>query len=123
MNELLRILFELQGLEFADTILPETEKRITRLRKKIPKPILDHYDRLSDRGKQGVALLHNQTCTGCHLRVPLATFLDAKQGDEPQMCGNCGRFLYFREEPVEQDDSWSEKTTTKSPRKQVANAR
>jgi hypothetical protein len=53
MNELMRILIELQSLEFEETIQPNIEERITMLRAKIPTPILSHYDRLGDQGKKG----------------------------------------------------------------------
>ena len=69
-------MFELQTLEFEETIQPNTEKRIASLRAKIPDPVLAHYDRLCARGKRGVALLHHQTCTGCHMRVPLGVVLE-----------------------------------------------
>jgi predicted nucleic acid-binding Zn-ribbon protein len=102
MKELMRILAELQSLEFDETIGPDTEKRITVLRAKIPKPILSHYDRLCDQGKKGVARLRHQTCTGCHLRVPLAVEMAAKSGTDVCLCGNCGRYLYLPEDAEEE---------------------
>ena len=98
MKEIMKYLFELQSLEFDATIRPETEKRIAALRAKIPAPILAHYDRLADQGKQGVALLRNQTCSGCHMRVPLGVVLDVKHGHDVCLCDNCRRYLYLREE-------------------------
>jgi hypothetical protein len=91
-------LFELQSLEFDDTLHADTEERIAELRAKIPAPILAHYDRLADQGKKGVALLRNQTCSGCHMRVTLAVVMDLKHGHDVCLCDNCRRYLYLPSE-------------------------
>ena len=98
MKELMKNLFELQSLEFEDVVRPHTEERIAELRTKIPAPILGHYDRLCDQGKKGVAVMRNQTCSGCHMRVPLGVVLDLKRGDDVRLCDHCRRYLYLREE-------------------------
>jgi len=53
---------------------------------------------LADQGKKGVALLRNQTCSGCHMRVPLGMVLDVKHGQDVCLCDNCRRYLYLPEE-------------------------
>jgi predicted nucleic acid-binding Zn-ribbon protein len=98
MKEIMKSLFELQMLEFDTTVRPASEARIVELRALIPAPILAHYDRLADKGKKGVALLRNQTCSGCHMRVPLGVVLDLKHGEDVCLCDNCRRYLYLREE-------------------------
>ena len=98
MKEVVKNLFELQSLEFEETYHHHLEKRIAELRAKIPAPILAHYDRLCDQGKKGVALLRNQTCSGCHMRVPLAMVLDVRHGNDVRLCDNCQRYLYLPEE-------------------------
>jgi len=98
MKEIMQNLFELQLLEFDTTIRSDTEAHIAALRTKIPAPILAHYDRLADQGKKGVALLRNQTCSGCHMRVPLGMVLDVKHGQDVCLCDNCRRYLYLPEE-------------------------
>ncbi len=130
MNELTRILIELQSLEFEETIQPNFEERIAALRAKIPKPILSHYDRLGDQGKKGVAPLRNQTCTGCHMRVPVAVVFTLKHGEDICLCDNCGRYLHLPEPaaevaveaPVEDGGKARKKTTAKNSRKQLAHA-
>src|SRR5580700_10390271 len=97
MNKLMLILIELQSLEFEETIRPDIEEHIAKLRAEIPKPILDHYDRLADKGKKGVAPLRNQTCTGCHMRVPVAVVMSLKHGEDVCLCDSCGRYLYLPE--------------------------
>jgi predicted nucleic acid-binding Zn-ribbon protein len=98
MKEIMKSLFELQLLEFETKVRPATEARIAELRAMIPAPILAHYDRLADKGKKGVALLRNQTCSGCHMRVTLGVVLDLKHGEDVCLCDNCRRYLYLREE-------------------------
>lgn len=97
MNILMQDLLELQALEFDQTLVPETEERIAALRAKIPSAILGHYDRLGDRGRKGVALVHNNVCTGCHMCVPLGTILELKRGEDVRLCDNCGRYLYVED--------------------------
>lgn len=122
MNKLMLILIELQSLEFEETIHPDIEDRIAKLRAKIPKPILDHYDRLGDRGKKGVAPLRNQICTGCHIGVPVAVVMNLKHAEDVCMCENCGRYLYLPEIVTEAGGGASKKTAAKSGRKQLAHA-
>jgi len=93
-------LFELQALEFDKTLHPGTEARIAELRAKIPKPILGHYDRMAERGKKAVALVRNQTCTGCHMQVPLGVVLKLRHDEDVRLCDNCQRYLYLRVEPA-----------------------
>jgi len=100
MKELMQKLFELQALEFDETIQPDTEVRRAELRAKIPLPILGHYDRLCARGKKGVALLNHRTCSGCHMRVPVGVVLNLRHGADVELCDNCGRYLYLREDAV-----------------------
>jgi predicted nucleic acid-binding Zn-ribbon protein len=100
MNQMMRNLFELQALEFEATVKPNTEELIRELREKIPAPVLSHYQRLCDSGKKGVALLRNQTCSACHVQVPLGVALNLKRGTDVCLCGNCGRYLYLPKEAV-----------------------
>jgi predicted nucleic acid-binding Zn-ribbon protein len=122
MNKLMLILIELQSLEFEETICPDIEDRIAKLRAKIPKPILDHYDRLGDRGKKGVAMLRNQTCTGCHIGVPVSVVMNLKHADDVCMCENCGRYLYLPEILPVTGVVASKKPAAKNGRKQLAHA-
>jgi len=97
IKEIMNNLFELQTLEFEKTVRPNPEERITELRAKIPGPILAHYDRLGDQGKKGLALIRNQTCTGCHMRLPLAVVIEVRHAQDVSLCDNCRRYLYLPE--------------------------
>jgi predicted nucleic acid-binding Zn-ribbon protein len=97
MNALLENLLKLQSLELANAPRKNTGKQIAELRGKIPAAILYHYERLVARGKKGVALVENQVCTGCHMRLPLGVIMTLSHGDEIQACDSCGRYLYLPE--------------------------
>jgi predicted nucleic acid-binding Zn-ribbon protein len=123
MNELIENMFELQSLEFEETVQPNTEERMAALRAKIPKLILDHYDRMGDRGKKGVALVRHQTCSACHMGVPLGQMLNLRKAADVCLCGSCGRYLYLREETTPVSSAVpAKKTAAKSSRKQLAHA-
>jgi predicted nucleic acid-binding Zn-ribbon protein len=98
MNELLQNLLNLQALQFGDLKEKNVEGRIAELRSKIPLPILGHYDRLLARGKRGVAIVRNQVCSGCHMRVPVAVVADLMRAEDIHICDNCGRYLHLASE-------------------------
>jgi predicted nucleic acid-binding Zn-ribbon protein len=95
MKILIENLLKLQELEFAAVIDSDAEAAISRLRKKIPAPILAHYDRLVKQGKKGVALVSHQSCAGCHMRIPIGAIVTLMRGDDIQMCETCGRYLHL----------------------------
>jgi predicted nucleic acid-binding Zn-ribbon protein len=95
MKDLLQNLLKLQDLEFADVSDSATETAISKLRQKIPRPILEHYDRLTDRGKKGVAAVRHQVCMGCHMRIPMGAVITLMHATDIQTCDNCGRYLYL----------------------------
>jgi len=97
MNDLLTNLFKLQALDFADSPDKDAEVQRTELRSRVPQPILGHYDRLVARGKKGVAVVRNQVCTGCHMRLPIGTINTLMQGQDIQLCDTCGRYLVLAE--------------------------
>jgi hypothetical protein len=99
MKNLLQTLLELQSIEFSENPPTDADVRMTELRAKVPPQILGHYDRLVARGKKGVAILRHQTCMSCHVSVPLGVVMTLKHGDDLQLCGNCGRYLYLDETP------------------------
>lgn len=76
------------------------KETIAALRAKIPQPILAHYDRMRVRGKLAVAIVRNKVCSACHMAVPIGVMAVLLRGDDIQLCGNCGRYLYLPEEPA-----------------------
>jgi len=107
MKKLLQNLLKLQELEFAGVIDSNAETAISRLRRKIPLPILQHYDRLTDQGKKGVAMVGHQVCAGCHMRIPIGVIVTLMRDDDIQTCENCGRYLYL---PVDEQNEFLEES-------------
>lgn len=95
MNDLLTSLLKLQALEFDESPDKNTDAQVAELRSKVPAQILGHYDRLVARGKKGVAVVRNQVCTGCHMRLPIGTINTLMQGNDIRLCDSCGRYLYL----------------------------
>ena len=93
MNATIQNLLKLQSIEFGD--VKGGEKQIAELRAIIPKPVLGHYDRLRVREKKGMAVVRNQVCTGCHMRVPIGVITVLMQDRDIQLCDTCGRYLYL----------------------------
>jgi predicted nucleic acid-binding Zn-ribbon protein len=100
MQTTMRSVLELQTLEFGEAKAAGQAAVIAELRRQIPVPILERYDRLRARGKKGVAAVHHQVCGSCHMRVSLAVVMTLRHGQVAQLCENCGCYLYLAEEPV-----------------------
>lgn len=99
MNATIQTLLKLQAIEFGDS--SGTEKEITELRAKVPEPILGHYNRLRARDKKGVAVVRNQVCSGCHMKLPVGVINTLMQDKDIQLCDSCGRYLYLDLTPPE----------------------
>ncbi len=127
MNELLTNLVRLQSLELNETSDKNAEALIAGLRAQVPAQILGHYDRLMVRGKKGITAVRNQTCTGCHMRLPIAVISTLMHDADLQLCDNCGRYLYLPEEPAPAPTpptpEVKPKAKTKQPRKKKAAAK
>src|SRR6266436_1878905 len=100
MNDIIQNLVKLQALEFGEISSKTLASEVAELRTLIPPTILGHYDRLAVRGKKALAVVRNQVCSGCHMRLPIGTINTMLQGHDLQLCDTCGRYLYLPE-PVE----------------------
>lgn len=99
MTDVITNLLKLQALDFKEATDVD-ESQHDSLRSIIPQPILAHYDRLVARGKKGVAVVRNQVCTGCHMRLPIGTINTLMQHSDIQLCDTCGRYLHLAPEPA-----------------------
>ncbi len=121
MNELLQNLIKLQSIEFEEIKEKNAEAVVAELRGKIPLQILGHYDRLVAKGKKGVAMVRDQVCTGCHMRVPIGAVMTLMHDEDIQLCESCGRYLYLapavKAEPVEPAASPKPAKKTRKPKK------
>jgi hypothetical protein len=95
MNAALQSLLQLQALEFGEVSSKGAEAQIATLRREVPKPILDHYDRLRVRGKKGVAIVRNSVCGGCHMQQTVSKVATLMRDEDIQLCDSCGRYLYL----------------------------
>jgi hypothetical protein len=92
MKDLLTNLLKIQAHDFQESALPDDQ--LSTLRGQIPTQVIGHYDRLVARGKKGVAIVRNQVCTGCHMRLPIGAYNTLLQGTDVQLCESCGRYLF-----------------------------
>lgn len=120
MNSIMLKLLKLQELEFDRTPSEQEEKQMAELRAGVPEPILGHYSRLIARGKKGVAVVRNQVCSGCQMRLPIGTVNTLMRNEDIQLCDSCGRYLYLPETPVPTDAPAPK--PAKKPRKKKAAA-
>jgi hypothetical protein len=96
MIELIETMLKLQKLQLSLAPLSlAAESQVNELRARVPKPILDHFDRLIAQGKAGVAVVRNGVCCGCHLRLCSGTAAGMAHQTDIHICDNCGRYLYL----------------------------
>jgi predicted nucleic acid-binding Zn-ribbon protein len=110
-------LLKLQSIEFDG--VTSTEKQIAELRAGVPEQILGHYDRLIARGKKGVAVIRNQVCSGCQMRLPIGIINTLMRNEDIQLCDSCGRYLYLPPAQSESPPAAAAKPA-KKPRKKKA---
>lgn len=61
--------------------------------------VLARYDRiLRNRGESVVVGVANTVCGGCHMKLPMQVFLEAKAQVNITACPNCGRILFYTPE-------------------------
>jgi predicted nucleic acid-binding Zn-ribbon protein len=118
MHATIQNLLKLQTIEFGDE--KGSEKQIAELRGLIPEPILGHYNRLRARDKKGVAIVRNQVCTGCHMRLPIGVITVLMQDRDIQLCDSCGRYLYLEPQAAAPAEPAPAKPAKKRKTKAVA---
>lgn len=112
-------LFSLQKLELAQDAANQTA--IADLQRLVPPPIFAHYDRFRKRGKKGVALARNGTCSECHMTIAVGVMATLHQKSDIQLCGSCGRYLYLSPEMrAAALESFAAKAPVKKERKKKA---
>jgi predicted nucleic acid-binding Zn-ribbon protein len=89
-------LLELQELQLSlEPLSLAAESQVNELRAQVPKPILDHFDRLIAQGKTGVAVVRNGVCCACHLRLCSGIAAGLAHQTDIHICDNCGRYLHL----------------------------
>ncbi len=98
-REVIEALLKLQEAQTRANLAPGQDNAATKkLRKLVPPQIQGHYDRLTARGKKGVAVVRNSTCTGCFMKVALSSLQILRNKRDIRLCDTCGRYLYLPED-------------------------
>jgi hypothetical protein len=67
----------------------------SNLATKIDEDLLGRFERLfKSKGDAAVVAIEHGVCTGCHMKVTIATAAQVRAGKEIINCDNCGRILY-----------------------------
>ncbi len=70
-------------------------KETAELAGKIDEDLLARFERLfKSKGDAAVVAVEHGVCTGCHMKVTIATASRVRAGKEIISCDNCGRILY-----------------------------
>jgi uncharacterized protein len=73
-------------------------KERSELAAQIDEELLARFERLfKSKGDAAVVAVEHGVCTGCHMKVTIATASRVKAGKEIISCDNCGRILYDAE--------------------------
>ena len=87
-------LLELQDLQLGPTAgTPETARKIEALRRSVPETVLGHYERLTARGKKGIAVVRNGVCGGCRMLLASGLRATLLRDDDLCICDSCARYL------------------------------
>jgi predicted nucleic acid-binding Zn-ribbon protein len=124
LPETMRKLLELQALQRRDE-QPSAQElaRIAELNAQVPRPILDHFNRLLAHGKKGVALVRNGVCAECHIKISSGSWAALVHGTDIQICGNCGRYLYLPPGAASSDEGpLKSETRPAAPKKRTRKA-
>ena len=75
--------------------LQQLSKERKELAEKIDEDVLDQFERLfASKGDSAIVAIEHGVCTGCHMKLTIATVKAAESGKEIVNCEQCGRILY-----------------------------
>ena len=101
MKTFVEILFAAQAtLKRFPASSREHQAELTHLREKIPAPVLAHFLRLVEQGREGVTLVRHGVCSGCHLRVASGIVAALARPMDLHLCENCGSYLLLPPEEL-----------------------
>jgi predicted nucleic acid-binding Zn-ribbon protein len=76
--------------------LQELEKERKELADKMDEDVLGRFERLfASKGDSAIVAIEHGVCTGCHMKLTIATVKGAESGKEIVNCEQCGRILYI----------------------------
>ncbi len=85
---------ELQSLGFKLTGLSELQDARNKLANRVPKALLNRYEKLAQHYTLAILPITGSLCLGCFIKLP-TSFFSAVSKTELQTCENCGRLLYI----------------------------
>ena len=85
---------ELEELGFKLTGLSMLQSARGKLAGKIPKTLLNRYEKLTEHYTMAILPVTGSRCLGCFGKLPTSFFSSASR-NELQTCENCGRLLYI----------------------------
>jgi len=78
-----------------ETRLQELSKEREGLAEKMDEDVLGRFERLfASKGDSAIVAIEHGVCTGCHMKLTIATVKAAESGKEIVNCEQCGRILY-----------------------------
>jgi uncharacterized protein len=78
-----------------ETRLQELAKERKELAEKMDEDLLGRFERLfASKGDSAIVAIEHGVCTGCHMKLTIATVKAAEGGKEIISCEQCGRILY-----------------------------
>jgi len=79
-----------------ETRLQELAKEQKELSEKMDEDLLGRFERLfASKGDSAIVAIEHGVCTGCHMKLTIATVKAAESGKEIVSCEQCGRILYI----------------------------
>jgi len=89
-----RMAFELRRAGLTQNRRQELEAQVGAIRGRLPTALLTYHDRRARAGNATIAAIHNSTCGGCHLKLPLGMLADLGQPGRIAVCPHCGIFVF-----------------------------
>jgi predicted nucleic acid-binding Zn-ribbon protein len=76
--------------------LQELAKERKELAEKMDEDLFSRFERLfASKGDSAIVAIEHGVCTGCHMKLTIATVKAAESGKEIVSCEQCGRILYI----------------------------
>jgi len=75
---------------------------ILQKEKEMPLSLLETYRRVASTKRGiGIAKVKHQTCSACHMELPIALIKEAIYSKDPVFCNNCGRILLVEDQLID----------------------
>ena len=85
------------------SVAAERELR-KELVKAVPPVLYRRYEMVRKRRGSAVAYTYGGTCSACHIAISPMMFQKLRRGEDFDQCPSCQRILYFRVDPLPEDE-------------------